>query len=86
MLSSPSAAIVGVMQTDLNDAPSTQCELGIAPVRSRSSHSVTSTECDDRESEVTGINPGSQEHRRGRDIAPMDGMNVLSGLCTLTTY
>ena len=34
-------------------------------------HSVTSTECPHRESEVTGINPGSQERRAVRDIAPM---------------
>ena len=41
-----------------------------------------------RESEVTGMHPGSQEHRRGRDmdIAPTDGMNVLSGVCEAAIY
>ena len=43
----------------------------------RRPHSVTPTECGRRESEVTGMHPGSQEHRRGRDIAPTDGMNFL---------
>ena len=49
--------------------PSLSWHIGFA----RRPHSVTPTECGRRESEVTGINLGSREHCRRRDIAPTDG-------------
>ena len=53
--------------------PSSRWHVGFA----RRPHSVTSTECGRRESEVTGINPGSQERRAVRDIAPIASFDPL---------
>ena len=51
--------------------PSSRGHVGFA----RRAHSVTSTECARRESEVTGINPGSQEHA---DVATSRRSQVLN--------
>ena len=54
-------------------SPRTSLHIGF----SRSPHSVTSTECGDRESEVTGMNPGPRERRAVRATAPTEKMNLL---------
>ena len=53
--------------------PSSRWHIGFA----RRAHSVTSTECARRESEVTGMHPGSREHRAVRDIAPIQVLTLV---------